>query len=246
MSKLLCMKGGILMALHYESRRFTSDIDFSTPAAFTVEIEEEVVSLLSGSIEAASYQFEYELDCRLQSYRIMPGRDKTYVTIYMSIGYASRGSREHDRLMRKQSTSIVSIDYSFMESIPHIEEVSVDGDGVLRVYALPTLMAEKFRALLQQPLRKRNRRQDIFDIHHLLVERAELQSDTCKSAVLKALYEKCHDRDVPVDINSIDQKEVHDMAAQDYQTLATEVSGDLPDFERAFTAVRDYYVDLPW
>ncbi|MEK0267153.1 nucleotidyl transferase AbiEii/AbiGii toxin family protein [Stenotrophomonas rhizophila] len=38
---LLCMKGGILMALHYDSPRFTTDIDFSTPDSFTEEAEKE-------------------------------------------------------------------------------------------------------------------------------------------------------------------------------------------------------------
>ena len=234
------------MALHYDSPRFTTDIDFSTPEAFTEQAEKEVIQLLSERLIVVSSELDYDIDCRLQGCKVKPSRSKTYVSIFMSIGFAERGRPEHAKLMRGQSPHTVSIDYNFRESIPQVEEVTIDADGVLRVYALPTLVAEKFRSLLQQPIRNRNRRQDVFDIYHLLNERSELRLEGCLRTVLQDLIIKCADRDVPVNADSIDQPAVHDMAERDYGTLESEVTGDLPDFEEAFTQIRTYYRSLPW
>jgi len=246
LSELLCMKGGILMALHYDSPRFTTDIDFSTPEEFTAETEEEVVQLISERLAAVSNELPYDIECRLQGHKIKPSRSKTYISIFMSIGFAERGRPEYAKLLRGQSPHVVSIDYNFKESIPQVEEISIDPDGLLRVYALPTLVAEKFRSLLQQPIRRRNRRQDVFDIHHLLRERKQLRVEDCMREVLEALIIKCADRDVPVGPESIDLQDVRDMAEKDYDTLADEVSGDLPDFDEAFDLISVYYRSLPW
>jgi predicted nucleotidyltransferase component of viral defense system len=246
LSNLLCMKGGILMALHYDSPRFTTDIDFSTPDSFTEEAETEVVALLTQRLAAVSDEMGYDIDCRLQGWKVKPSRSKTYVSIFMSVGYAERGRPEHGKLMRGQSPHTVSLDYNFRESIPQVEEVLLGNDGTLRVYALPTLIAEKFRSLLQQPIRNRNRRQDVFDIFHLLQERANLYIDACRLTVLDDLRIKCADRDVPVDKGSLSQPEVREMAFKEYETLATEVDGDLPPFDEAFAVAESYYLSLPW
>lgn len=246
LSELLCMKGGILMALHYDSPRFTTDIDFSTPEAFTEFAEKEVIKLMAERLVTVSTDLGYDIDCRLQGHKIKPSRSKTYVSIFMSIGFAERGRPEYAKLLRGQSPHTVSIDYNFKESIPQVEEVSIGLDGKLRVYALPTLVAEKLRSLLQQPIRKRYRRQDVFDIYHLLNERQQLHVEACKLAVLEDLIVKCADRDVPVGVESIDQPAIHDMAEKDYETLKSEVFGPLPDFDEAFAHVSAYYRSLPW
>lgn len=244
---LLCMKGGILLALHYDSPRFTTDIDFSTPEPFSTTAEEETTQLLSDALISITEELGYDIDCRLQGYRVQPGRDKTFVTIEMRIGYALKGTKAHARLLDGQSPNVLSVDYSFCESIPEVEEVDLSEDGTLRVYSLPTLVAEKFRSLLQQPIRRRTRRQDIFDLHYLLKERPELQAESCKARVLADLLVKCEDRNIVPTQDSMEQQEVHDMAAQDYDTLQDELAeGQLPEFERAFLEVVQYYRNLPW
>jgi predicted nucleotidyltransferase component of viral defense system len=240
------MKGGILMALHYDSPRFTTDIDFSTPDSFTEKAEAEVVALLKDRLAVVSDETGYDIDCRLQGWKVKPSRSKTYVSIYMSVGYAERGRPEHTKLIRGQSPHTVSLDYNFRESIPQVEEVAIGADGTLRVYALPTLMAEKFRSLLQQPMRNRNRRQDVFDIFHLLQERESLHIDACRRTVLGDLLIKCADRDVPVNRAALSQPEVRDRAFKEYDTLAAEVDGALPPFDEAFAVVEKYYLSLPW
>ncbi|MBB5862387.1 nucleotidyl transferase AbiEii/AbiGii toxin family protein [Xanthomonas arboricola] len=246
LSELLCLKGGILMALHYESLRYTTDIDFSTSKAFSIAAEEEIKALIDVRLVEAAERMPYDTDCRRQGWKVQPGRDRTFVTIQMKIGYAKRGTREHERLLRGQAVKTLSIDYSYLESIPQFEEVSLGSDGVLRVYALPTLVAEKIRSLLQQPIRERNRRQDVFDLQHLLNQRAELYSPDCQKTVVEDIIIKCKDRNVPVDKDSFDQPAIHDMALADYASMADEIEGELPEFEEAFAKVRDYFRGLPW
>lgn len=159
--EMLCMKGGILMALHYQSPRYTTDIDFSNPDSFTDEAETEVVERLRHALAEAPERLGYDLECRLQSHEVHPGRTKTYINLRMSIGYALKGSAAHARLLRNMAPATINIDYTFRESIPDEETVDIGDDGTLRVYGLPTLVAEKLRCLLQQPIRRRARRQDV-------------------------------------------------------------------------------------
>lgn len=246
LSELLCLKGGILMALHYKSQRHTTDIDFSTDKEFSIDAEEEIKALIETRLAEAADRMPYDTECRLQRWKVQPGRDKTFVTIQMKVGYAIRNTREHEKLMRGNGVKTVSIDYSYLESIPEFEEISLGSDGVLRVYAIQTLVAEKIRSLLQQPIRGRNRRQDVFDLHHLLNTRPELYSQEYKETVLQAIIIKCADRQVPVDQNAYDNPAIHDMALADYHSMDDEVVGDLPDFEEAFTQIKDYFRQLPW
>lgn len=236
------------MALHYDSPRFTTDIDFSTREPFSINAEEKIKALLTKRLAEAADRLPYDIECRLQGWKVQPGRDEkyTYVSIYMKIGYAVRGSKEHLRLLSGQAYEAVSIDYNYLESIPQVEEVSLGEDGILRVYALPTLVAEKIRSLIQQPIRKRNRRQDIFDLRHLLETRKELFNEACKLTVLQDIKIKCADRDVPVGLDSLDQQDIHDMALKEYSTLEAEIDGPLPPFEETYDLVRRYYRDLPW
>lgn len=244
--QLLCMKGGILMALHYDSPRFTTDVDFSNPAPFTPDVEQEVVTLLSAALIDAPERLGYDIDCRLQSHHPDPGRDKTYVNLKMKIGYAEKGTPVHRRLIAGMSPISVSIDYNFCESIPEVEEVEISEDGTLRVYGLPTLVAEKYRSLLQQPSRNRTRRQDVYDLDYLLRNRVVLHDPTCKATVVNDIRLKCAERNVSAKSDSFDDPRVRELSEKDYKTLEAELPGQLPEFDDIFENVADYYRTLPW
>lgn len=100
---LLCMKGGILMALHYDSPRFTTDIDFSTPDSFTEEAEKETVALMSAVLPGVGETLGYDVECRLQGHKVRPNREGTRVNLTMNIGYALKGTPAHRRLAAGQS-----------------------------------------------------------------------------------------------------------------------------------------------
>lgn len=99
----MILKGGILLALGYESTRFTKDIDFST-ATKTKDFDvDQYISQFEGALFDAVEQLDYGLDCRVQSHRQNPpGEDKTFPTIQMNVGYADKGNAgAHRRLMAK-------------------------------------------------------------------------------------------------------------------------------------------------
>ncbi len=243
---LLCMKGGILMALHYESPRYTTDIDFSTPQPFTEEAERETLALISEVLPGMGELLGHDVECRLQGHRVKPNRQGTRVSLTMSVGYALKGTAAHRRLVAGQSPFSLSIDFSFRERIPTFEEVEVSENGHLCVYGLSTLVAEKMRALLQQPIRNRNRRQDVFDLNYLLAQRPELHLPEWRTDVLSDLRIKCEDRDVPLSAMAFDDPAIATRAEQDYDTLQAEVEGDVPDFAPAFERVANYFRALPW
>lgn len=247
LSRSLCMKGGILMALHYRSDRYTSDVDFSTPEPFTVEAEVAFRDALERALAIAPEALGHDLGCRVQSFRVDPGRDKTFVTLRLKVAYAKSGTPAYKRLLSGQGAQVLGLDYSFNESIPDQEVVEIDGTGALRVYGLGTLVAEKFRALLQQVVRGRNRRQDIYDLDFLLRTRSQLQSPSFKKRLLGDLIIKCRERGIDPSSGTFDDPKIRAHAQADYGTLAQELpEGELRPFEESFAAVAAFYRSLPW
>lgn len=159
----MVMKGGILLALGYESTRYTKDIDFSTEKTLKeFDIESFISELRSALIEAVE-QLSYGLDCRIQSYKQKPPKsDATFPTIEISVGYAYKHNRNaHRRLLKGNSSDIVEIDYSLNEPSRDIEILEIEEGTQLRIYGFTELVAEKYRAILQQVSRNRRRRQDV-------------------------------------------------------------------------------------
>ena len=247
LSRSLCMKGGILMALHYRSERYTSDIDFSTSDPFTVEAESAFRDALERALAVAPEALGYDIDCRVQSFKVDPGRDKTFVTLRLKLGYARVGTPAHRRLAVGHGIQVLGLDYSFNESIPDQEIVEIDDTGTLCVYGLGTLVAEKLRALLQQVVRGRNRRQDIYDLDFLLRTQPQLQLTPFKARLLDDLATKCRERDIEPTPDAFDDPDVRARAEADYGTLAQELpEGALPPFGESFNAVATFYRSLPW
>ena len=118
-------------------------------------------------------------------------------------------------------------------------------DGELQVYSFTDLVAEKFRALLQQASRNRTRRQDIFDLH-LLLEQCEPLDEVEQGAILDSLIVKSRARGLDPTQDAMDDEELRARAERDYYTLTSEVEGALPPFEEAFDIARHFYRALPW
>lgn len=124
------------------------------------------------------------------------------------------------------------------------QELNLIGPGVaVRAFTLQEIIAEKFRALLQQPIRNRNRRQDVYDIAYL-IENNKL-TDEDRQGVLDTLIEKCRTRGIEPTPLSMDDPEVRRRAEVDWKTLALELE-DLPPFDERFAMMRELYVSLPW
>ncbi len=113
----------------------------------------------------------------------------------------------------------------------------------VRAYSLLDLIAEKLRALLQQPSRKRNRRQDVYDIASLLKQFALDHAE--KTSLLALLREKCRARAIEPDREALSQPDVRERAEKDWDTLGLEID-ELPAFDLCFEAVDGFYRSLPW
>jgi hypothetical protein len=243
----MIMKGGMLMALRYESSRFTKDADFSTRELYIQGNEIALIAELDAQIAIATAELPYDTSCRIQRSELNPvGADKTFPTLVLNIGYAPKSNaRAISRLLAKQSPTIVEIDYSYNESVLDIEVLQIIDGAELRAYSLVNLMAEKYRSLLQQTIRNRNRRQDIYDLALLLnhvdhwtqPERVMLKSLIVASAKSKGIEAKA---------DSMSDPKIMEMAAKGYEDMATEVDGPLPVFADIYQQVLQFYESLPW
>ncbi|MDA8350207.1 MAG: nucleotidyl transferase AbiEii/AbiGii toxin family protein [Pseudomonadota bacterium] len=244
---LMVLKGGILLALQYQGDRFTRDIDFSTGKTVPEMSVNGVVEELTAALSLQVQMLNYGLDCRIQGHELKPpGEHRTWPTLQLRIGYAPMANlTRHRRLVNGKSPAALALDLSYNEVITAVELVSIPGGAVVQAYTLPDLIAEKLRAMLQQPSRHRNRRQDVYDLYRVL-SRPEVQDGPFRAAVLQALQAKTAARNLAVNRQSIADPEVRRRSERDYAQLRAEISSELPDFEQAYTAVQNYYECLPW
>lgn len=250
LADLMVMKGGLLLAIKYESPRYTKDIDFSTAKGLgEVDLESFLESFSSGLIKAD--QNSYGLAFKLQKNEIRPSpkNNPTFPSLHLRIGYAQKThASTYNKLLQKQSPKVVSIDFSFNEWIKDefAEIATISGSGELKIYSMHEILAEKIRSLLQQPIRRRERYQDVYDIHRLIEINKDFSSAE-KLLILDLLKKSCAAREVPVNSNSFDNPLVKDLAKKGYeQQLLDQLQEDPPDFDIAFKVVSDLYKSLPW
>jgi predicted nucleotidyltransferase component of viral defense system len=103
----------------------------------------------------------------------------------------------------------------------------------VQVCALEDILAEKLRALLQQPIRHRNRRQDVYDIarmtriHNDLLDRRKIGD---------YLMRKAAARNVPVHRQAFDD-EIKRLASYEYEQLFDRLDPDFIPFDEAWSAI---------
>ena len=240
------IKGGLLLAVRYQSTRYTMDADFSTSEMFAEFDKTKFLKEIEQQLTIAVERLDYNLDCRVQSHKVNPaGDDKTFQTLTIVIGYAYKGSKKHRNLIRGNCSSVLKLDYSFNEQNCKNDVVHIGERNSLLTYSLPDLIAEKFRSIIQQKDRNRARRQDAYDIYLLMTKR-ELEKEELKKTVLESLILKSNSRNLKVDRLSLRDEDVVRRSKVDYENLAHEIDGDLPPFEEAYDGIRDYYESLPW
>lgn len=243
----MILKGGMLMALRYDSSRFTRDADFSTAAKYAKGDELKLLEELANQLVLANAGSSYDTFCQIQSHSLMPpGPNKSFPTLALSIGYASKNNlRAFQRLLAGQSPAIVEIDYSYNEAVLDPEMLRLnEGDG-LQVYSLVNLMAEKFRSLLQQPVRNRHRRQDVYDLWLLLSEVHDW-AHADRQALRDCIVASTQSRGLRAEPLSLRDPRVTQMAAVGYLDMQAEIDGPLPAFDAIYRSVQNFYENLPW
>lgn len=248
LSANLVLKGGTLMALAFGSLRLTGDIDFSAdvePADFDQALTEELDALLPKVALRLGY---LDLVCCVQSIRKMPRsenfEDHSCPALLVKIGSAVRGTPEQVRLEQGRAPRVVQVEISFRDQVYSSQSLLLSGAGAaVRAFTLHEVIAEKLRALLQQPIRNRNRRQDVYDIAFLLAGHVLDAND--RALIHRILLDKCASREVPVDAAALENPEVVARAQADWNSLKLELA-ELPPFEERFGRVAAFYRSLPW
>lgn len=244
----MVMKGGVLLALHYQSPRYTGDIDFSTPTLlrdfdsvfFREKLEEGLVFAVEG--------LDYGLDCRVQTLEQSPPReDASFPTIKITVGYAYKDdTRNHKRLSAGNAIKIVKLDYSLNEPVEGIDLFELEEGNVIHTYNLTELVAEKFRALLQQHERKRIRGQDLYDLYYVLIAPPFINLPGMKGDILRRLLEKSSARGLAVDRESMAKPEIIQRSKEGYSELSSVVEGELLSFDDIYASVQAFFRSLPW
>ena len=244
----MLIKGGILLAIRYQGSRHTRDIDFSTDLQYHDFDERHFLEEFETALHSASTQLEYDLDCRLQSHSVQPGNkpDRTFPTLKLRIGYAPKQEpRRHKRLLAGHAADVIDVDYSFNEVALEVENIVLSGGGQIRAYSFADVVAEKYRAILQQEVRNRIRRQDAYDLYALLGQVAKI-SDNQKQKILTSLRTKSKSRNLDVNSSSLSDPKIIERSSQDYHTLRSEIVGELPPFNDVYKTVKTFYESLPW
>ncbi len=243
----MLMKGGVLLAIRYNSTRYTRDIDFSTDLIASDFDIENFRSELNDKLLFASEKLDYGLACKVQSFRMKPpSPEASFPTLKLNVGYAYKHeTRNYKRLQNNASIHVVTIDYSFNEIANEPEIIRLSDGGEIFVYSLTDLIAEKYRALIQQESRNRIRRQDVYDLHLLLTTCTDITENE-KEKILKSLIKKSESRGITVGKYMLSREQLISRSQKDYKQLASEIEGDLPPFKLSYSLVKKFYESLPW
>jgi len=255
LSHTLIIKGGIVMSLVYGGNRYTSDLDASSldkPSDLTID---KLNTILGKQLKAVVATSKYNFDCKIHSIKPQPSKkhfsNASFPAYKVTIGYADKSQlSEMKKLASNNAAHTVSIDISFNETVT-VEDFdafqSNEKQNIL-YYNLEQIIAEKFRSLLQQPVRRRNRRQDVFDIYHLLQEYEEhFKNKETKHLVLEKLIKSSIGKGVDAYLHQkgILDPEVRKRSLEDVGTLKQEVEIE-EDIETMYDVISNYFESLPW
>lgn len=221
----LIFKGGNALRSAYQSVRATVDLDFSIDSTLPAS---DVKHSLQQALSRVSQRADIEL--RIQSFKPKPKhKESTRRTWVVSVGYAFKSNERALRRLRKtppQSASTIPIEISENEAVGIYETGRITGAANLRVSTVENIVAEKLRAMLQQPKRNRYRAQDVFDIAYQCRRAKRPDTIALDLTLLRAQFvEKCVKRDVSPDLDSFQNEEVWERATRDYADLKVTVSG---------------------
>lgn len=248
LSMNMIMKGGLLMGIKYGSSRYTRDIDFSTSALYSDFDRKSFSEALDSALKVSSISLGYNLRCLVQSLKVEPNERGTFPTLKVKVGYARKDSDGAiRRLERKNSANTVKIDYSFNEEARSVQDLILSDGETIKAYGLTELISEKYRSVLQQVVRDRARRQDIYDLSFLIDNHAS-GSDEEKYNVLESLFKKSEGKGLEDFLNryALSRSDVYSRSKDEYDSLRDDLPEELPDFDYIYAKVKRYYKSMPW
>lgn len=241
----LVFKGGNALDFVLQPNRSTIDLDFSLDmhGGETLAGAREIHDALNAGIRQVAPRFGMALMVHSVKQH-PPGKDKTFITFEARIGYALHDERQLLIRMANNQTSphVVPIEISINEPILDSTVFTIDERfGDLRISTLEDIVGEKLRALLQQSIRNRNRRQDVLDIAVAIRTNPALDRDHVASALLL----KAEARGIPVSRAAFMSDELSRRAALDYDALEGTTRTLFIPFDEALAIVLAFVDELP-
>lgn len=142
---------------------------------------------------------------------------------------------------RETSNHVAQVDISLNEPICASTEFALDREHVIRISTREDIVAEKLRALLQQPLRNRRRKQDVLDIAFIL-QNGPIPDP---GEVARFLQLKSASRDVTVSHRAFHDPEIARRAQLEYDTLEPTARHRFIPFDEAWDTLIRFVDELP-
>jgi len=160
----LVFKGGNALLFFYGNLRSTLDLDFTAAVDFPDD-RKRIEELLNVALRYPLNRFQVKARCQ-SIQRNPPGLDKTFPTYLAKVCYQLPGDRYYQNFDEgRKYAQVIELEISLNDVICETVSWKPDesSEPLLRC-SLEDNLAEKLRALLQQPIRNRSRPQDVYDI----------------------------------------------------------------------------------
>jgi len=239
---ILVLKGGNALDFVWFPNRSTRDLDFSAdlPDSGSVLTDQTLQRQLTAALRSVSAQLGGVFT--VQTVRQNPrGADKRFVTHAVTVGYAL--SDEFALILRmkegRPSPNVIPLDVSLNEEICATTYILLDDVHRIRISAKEDIVAEKLRALLQQPIRNRHRCQDLRDL-------ATLQDVPVDRGLVAAyLQRKSIAPGIAVTRTAFHHSEVAARAQRDYDALRETARNVFVPYDEALRRLYALVDDLP-
>ncbi len=231
----LAFKGGNALRFGYDSPRSTLDLDFTVDGDGILDDADWLRKRVNHALRQVEQRYTIRANCQ-RVRRNPPAPRATRPTYEIKIGYQFPGDRYYAHFGSKPVSTTILLEVSFNDAVCETRGLKLSDDdwAEVRTCTLEDIIAEKLRAMLQQPLRNRLRPQDVYDVAHYWLK-PNAQLDPLK--ITRLFIRKCQKRDIEPRKSAFDE-EVRAHAATEYDASIRRQTGErfIP-FEDAWNAV---------
>lgn len=247
----ISFKGGNALRIMHENPRGTVDLDFTAQQSVPDDPEwlrDQFNQALSNDALWREPSLR-GIKMRVQSISRNPRRPQaTHPTFQLMVGFCLRGDRTYERRFldfARPVSEVVELQISLNDVVGATSERTVDDHDseTINTCTIDDILGEKLRSLLQQPIRKRNRRQDVFDLANQWRNRREqLDLEQMKIHMVR----KCEAREIRARRSAFDNI-IRDMACEGYERLREDTRDAFIEFDEAWALVMELVtaLDLP-
>lgn len=239
----VAFKGGNALRFFYQSPRSTSDLDFSALNSAIPDDESQLRTILDAALLRSAQKFNVKTKCQKVKRNPKENGNRTHPTYSVTVGYQFAWDRYFLNFESRPMPQVLRVEISLSDVVCECEVKTLqDGETVgLNVCTICDIVAEKLRSLLQQPIRHRHRRQDVYDIARIV---RNFGSQLDKTQIKNFLLAKSHARNIDPKQSSFDGT-IRGMAEEEYALRIKEQAGDhfIP-FDEAWKDVESLVASL--